>query len=149
MKFCLTEAGMCEEAARIEPFRYIQQNGLERILEKVRSGVKVIIEHVERHKVVYRIGALTLIVLLGGIDAVSAAAEGSIDDNAGKLYYKLIGIGKWIILIKGGFDTLSATVQGDFVAARKSGLAYMLVYVILLGLPWAFNQIELLFNEVT
>jgi hypothetical protein len=149
MKFCLTDAGMCEAIAfpRVDSFQQI--NHIERILEKVRSGVKIIVDHVERHKVVYRIGALTLIVLLGGVDMVSAAAEGTIDENAGKLYYKLIGIGKWIILIKGGFDTLSATVQGDFPAARKSGLAYMLVYVILLGLPWAFNQIELLFNEVT
>jgi hypothetical protein len=91
---------------------------------------------------------MTLVMMIG-FDVTAFASESSIDANAGKLYHKLIGIGKWIVLMKGGFDTLSATVQGDFPAARKSGLAYMLVYVILLGLPWAFNQIELLFNEVT
>jgi hypothetical protein len=144
---------MCEAASSLtmEPFRYIQQNGnhhIEHILEKVRSGAKIVVEHIERHKVIYRIGAMTLVMMIG-FDVTAFAAESSIDANAGKLYHKLIGIGKWIVLMKGAFDTISHTVQGDFVAARKAGLAYMLVYVILLGLPWAFDQIEGLFEEMT
>ncbi|CAM3526917.1 hypothetical protein PALU110988_27435 [Paenibacillus lupini] len=149
MKFCLTDAGMCEIAPL--PYKLYcnkKNNHIERILEKVRSGVEIIVEHVERHKVVYRIGAMTLVMLIG-LDVTAFAADSSIDENAGKLYHKLIGIGKWIVLMKGAFDTISHTVQGDFVAARKAGLAYMLVYVILLGLPWAFDQIEGLFEEMT
>lgn len=113
-----------------------------------------IIEHVSRHKVIYRIGALTLTMLFaGGLDVLAeplnvVGDSTGIDSAAEKIYTKLVRIGKWIIIIKGAFDTISHTVQGDFVSARKSGLSYMLVYVILLGLPWAFKQIEGLFDEV-
>lgn len=134
------------------------------LADRIRAGATVIVEHVERHKLIYRIGAITLTVLLGagGLESVfadpgvtssissTAAIGGSgLDVGAHRIYTKLVGIGKWIIIIKGAFDTISSTVQGDFVAARKSGLAYMLVYIILLGLPWAFGQIETLFEGMT
>ncbi|ACT00241.1 hypothetical protein [Paenibacillus sp. JDR-2] len=148
MKFCLTEAGMCEIVPLPHNYSCNQINHIERFLEKVKAGARIIVEHIDRHKVIYRIGAMTLVLLIG-LDVTAFAADASIDANAGKLYHKLIGIGKWVVLIKGAFDTISSTVQGDFVQARKSGLAYLLVYVILLGLPWAFNQVEVLFEEVT
>lgn len=121
---------------------------------RLRNGINVVIEHVSRHKVIYRIGALTLTMLFaGGLDVLAEPLNvvgdaTGIDAGAEKIYKKLVRIGKWIIIIKGAFDTISHTVQGDFVSARKSGLSYMLVYVILLGLPWAFKQIEGLFDEV-
>jgi hypothetical protein len=121
---------------------------------KQKSGIRVIAEHISRHKVIYRIGALTLTMLFAGglevlAEPLNAVGDATgIDAGAEKIYKKLVRIGKWIIIIKGAFDTISHTVQGDFVAARKSGLSYMLVYVILLGLPWAFKQIEGLFDEV-
>lgn len=113
-----------------------------------------IVEHISRHKVIYRIGAITLTMLFAsGLEAFAeplnvVGDSTGIDSAAEKIYTKLVRIGKWIIIIKGAFDTISHTVQGDFVSARKSGLSYMLVYVILLGLPWAFKQIEGLFDEV-
>jgi hypothetical protein len=119
--------------------------------EPRRSKWGAIVEHVSRHKVIYRIGALTLTMLFaGGLDVLAeplnvVGDSTGIDAGAEKIYTKLVRIGKWIIIIKGAFDTISHTVQGDFASARKSGLSYMLVYVILLGLPWAFKQIEGLF----
>ncbi|ASS64698.1 hypothetical protein [Paenibacillus sp. RUD330] len=121
------------------------------LMERLQAGAKIVVEHVERHKLIYRVGAVTIMVLLGagGLDQVFAASDASglgLDVGAQKLYHKLISIGKWVIIIKGAFDTIQATVQGDFVQARKSGLAYLMVYAILLGLPWAFGQVELLFE---
>lgn len=121
------------------------------LIERLQTGATIVVEHIERHKLIYRIGAITIMVLLGagGLDQVFAASDASglgLDVGAQKLYHKLISIGKWVIIIKGAFDTIQATVQGDFVQARKSGLAYLMVYAILLGLPWAFGQVELLFE---
>ncbi|MFD2703802.1 hypothetical protein ACFSVM_25565 [Paenibacillus shunpengii] len=108
-----------------------------------------ILEHIDRHKAIYRIGVITLTILLGlgSAEVMAAAVEAStLDVGAERLYMKLVRIGKWVIIIKGAFDTITATVQGDFISARKSGLSYLLVYVILLGLPWAFGQVESLFE---
>lgn len=115
------------------------------------SIIRLIVEHIDRHKIVYRIGAITITLLLGmGVgEALAAATTTSttgIDVGAERLYMKLVRIGKWVIIIKGAFDTITATVQGDFITARKSALSYLLVYVILLGLPWGFNQVESLFE---
>lgn len=121
-----------------------------------RSKWAAIVEHVSKHKTIYRIGALTLTMIFAGgleafaapyVDGISAVGDSQgIDAGASRIYTKLVSVGKWVIIIKGAFDTISSTVQGDFIAARKSGLSYMLVYVILLGLPWAFKQIEGLFE---
>jgi hypothetical protein len=148
---------------RPAPLALLPEPARQAIVDRLRAGATIIIRHIERHKLIYRIGAITLTVLLGagGLEHVfadpgiaSSISSGSgitlggsgLDVGAHRLYARLVGIGKWIIIIKGAFDTISSTVQGDFVAARKSGLAYMLVYVILLGLPWAFGQIEVLFQ---
>jgi hypothetical protein len=127
------------------------------LFDKIKTGIEVVVKHIDRHKRIYQIGALTLTVLLGaGVEtafagdpsvAITTVGGGSgIDVGAHRLYARLVSIGKWVIIIKGAFDTISHTVQGDFVQARKSGLSYLIVYVILLGLPWAFNQIEVLFE---
>lgn len=121
------------------------------LVERLQAGAAMVVEHIDRHKLLYRVGAITFMVMLGagGLDQVFAASDASglgLDAGAQKLYHKLISIGKWVIIIKGAFDTIQATVQGDFVQARKSGLAYLMVYAILLGLPWAFGQVEQLFE---
>lgn len=110
-----------------------------------------ILRHIDRHKVVYRIGTVTLTLLLGfGVGEAMAAGATSTGIDAGGelLYMKLVRIGKWVILIKGAFDAITATVQGDFISARKTALSYILLYVILLGLPWGFNQVETLFEGI-
>ncbi|MGM0882576.1 MAG: hypothetical protein ACQEXQ_16235 [Bacillota bacterium] len=154
MTFHLTAAGMREVVPTASFPVVIPSTDSGRVLlERLKAGAKVVVEHIERNKVAYRIGATTLIVLFaGGLDIIAHAAAAvdpstaSIDEGARKIYRKLISVGKWVIIIKGGFDTINSTVQGDFIQARKSFLAYLLVYIILLGLPWAFGQVEILFE---
>lgn len=150
MKFCLTSTGMCEVISVAAPNSIIEASSF---VERIKAGAKIVVEHIERNKIAYRIGATTLIVMFaGGLNIVAHAAAAvdpstaSIDEGARMIYKKLISVGKWVIIIKGGFDAISATVQGDFIQARKSVLAYLLIYLILLGLPWAFGQVELLFE---
>lgn len=120
------------------------------LIERLQAGATIVVEHVERHKLIYRVGAITIMVLLGagGLEhAFASVGDGSgLDVGAQRFYHKLVSIGKWVIIIKAAFDCISNTVQGDFVAARKSALAFILVYGILLGLPWAFGQVETIFE---
>jgi len=115
---------------------------------KPKTAAEIVVEHVSRHKIIYRAAGITLTLLLVG-DVVHAHAAGmdGIDAKAEKMYEKLARIGKWVIIGKGAFDAIGSTVQGDFIAARKSALGYLMVYLIVLGLPWAFGQIEDLFQE--
>ncbi|HSH53127.1 MAG TPA: hypothetical protein VK982_15490 [Bacteroidales bacterium] len=75
-------------------------------------------------------------------------AATSLDQSARQVYSRLLSIGKWIIIIKGAIDTINHSVKGDFDTAKKSFLSYLVVYLILNGLPWAFNEVDKLFSEL-
>lgn len=133
---------------------------LDQIVMKLRKYATVLRTHFSKHKAIYRIGAATVIILLAtatGVSAsptdittsiVSGSPASDIDSTVSVLYKEILKVGKWAIIIKGAFDTVSNTIQGDFVAARKNAFAYILIYVILLGLPWAFEKIEDVFQGV-
>lgn len=97
---------------------------------------------------VVRCAGLT-IVLLAGLPDVSFAAGGSgIDAGANKIYRKLLNVGKWVIIIKGGIETIKNVSEGDFGTAKKNFLGYMITYAILWALPWGMKQIDELFSEL-
>jgi hypothetical protein len=76
-----------------------------------------------------------------------ALADTPIDEKASELYFgKFIGIAKWIIIGKGGWDTMHKMLQEDFVGAKKCVLQYLIIFAILLGLPSALTQVENLFG---
>lgn len=87
-------------------------------------------------------------VLLTALPDVSFAQGTGIDVGAKKLYVRLIGVGKWVIIVKGGIDTIKAVAEGDFQAGKKNFLGYVLTYAILWALPWAFGEVEKLFTEM-
>jgi hypothetical protein len=97
-------------------------------------------------KGVTKAAVLTGVVFLGSYDFVGAA--GGIDIQARQLYSKLLLIGKWIIIIKGAIDTINNVVQGDFGTAKKSFLGYLIVYMILNGLPWAMDEVDTIFKQM-
>ncbi|HZG83815.1 hypothetical protein [Paenibacillus sp.] len=122
---------------------------------KPKTTVEIIVEHFDRNKIVYRVAGVTATLCLAGADlsfaadAVSAFApttQDAIDAKAEAIYRPLVGIGKWVIVFKGGLDTVTNMVQGDMISARKNFLGYLLVYVILLGLPWCLEQVEGIFE---
>lgn len=86
------------------------------------------------------------VVIFGAIPIISSADSG-IDIAARGIYKKLLSVGKWIIIIKGGIDTVNSVVQGDHASAKKSFLSYLVVYVILQGFPWAMDEIDRTFSE--
>lgn len=93
------------------------------------------------------VSGLTLVMLHTGFGG-SALAAGpvGIEQGAYQMYKKLLMIGKWIIIVKGGIDTINAMMQGDHGTAKRGFLTYLVVYLILNGLPWAMDQVDGLFK---
>lgn len=95
---------------------------------------------------VVKVAGLTLI-LVAVPQATFAAGGTGFERNAWSLYMKLLGIAKWVILFKAGIETVKAVADGDTDKARKSFIAHLVPFGILLGLPHAMNAVEDLFQE--
>lgn len=108
--------------------------------------------HYDKYKVVYRIGAVTLAVLVIGTADFSSIAEAAdisnIDAKANEVYKKLVKVGKWIIIGKGGVDTIKSISNGDAEGAKKYAFSYLMIFLLLLAMPWAYEMIEDLFEEL-
>src|SRR5690606_25778005 len=86
--------------------------------------------------------------LVFGIIDPASAATATLDEKAKDLYFKkFLGIDKWIIVGKGGWDTVNKTIKEDFDGAKKSFLQYLLVFGILYALPFGLDQVESVFSE--
>lgn len=103
--------------------------------------------HLKRHKVAYRIIGTTIFIFLVATDVAFAASTG-IDAGGRRIYAKILQIAKWTIIFKGGWGTISNTLSGDFETAKKSFLQYLMIYVILLGLPFALDEIDNVFKDI-
>lgn len=105
-----------------------------------------IVTHFRKYGKVYQVAGLTVIMITAPHFAL---ANTGIDVGAKKLYKELIGIGKWIIIFKGGFDILKYCGNGDFESAKKGFFGYLLTYLFLLGLPYLMDEVDNVFNGVT
>jgi hypothetical protein len=105
------------------------------------------VKHVKEHKVVYTIAGYTVVCLVGAPHFGLAAGGGTV--GAEKLYYQLCKVGKWIIIGKGGWETINSAVKSDYESAKKQFLSYLLIYVILLGLPYAMDKVDELFTGLS
>lgn len=94
-----------------------------------------------------KVAGLTGIIFIWLSDTSFAAGTG-IDVGADKVYKKLLGIGKWVIIFKGGIDTIKSVADGDLPAAKRNFLGYGVTYAILWGLPWMLKEIDKLFLEM-
>jgi hypothetical protein len=102
--------------------------------------------HFRKHAFTYKVVGSAATLLVTGVDVSFAAS--SIDAGASALYYELTGIGKWIIIFKGGFDTVKAVGAGDFDGAKKHFFSYLLVYLMLLGLPYGLDKVDQVFRDM-
>lgn len=69
-----------------------------------------------------------------------------IEAGARNLYTKVVGIGKWVIIIKGSIDCIQSVLNGDFQRAKQQFFGYLLCFGIMLALPWGLEQVEALFE---
>jgi hypothetical protein len=111
--------------------------------------------HFKKYGFVYKVAGISVILLAvgGTVSATSGAAvpvfaSGGIEVGAEKLYSKLLVIGKWVIIFKGGFDIIKNLTNGDMDSAKKGFMSYLLIYLLLFGLPWVMDEIEVLFQDL-
>jgi hypothetical protein len=108
--------------------------------------------HFKKYGTAYKIAGVTVILLMSAIPlgggSVTAFASSGIEAGAEKLYSKLLSVGKWIIIFKGGFDIIKNMASGDFDSAKKGFISYLVVYVFLFGLPWAMDEVDTIFKEL-
>jgi hypothetical protein len=105
------------------------------------------IKEIRRNRIykITLVSGLTLVMIASGTSVFAAGTLG-IEKGAYEMYKTLLMVGKWIIIVKGGIDTVNAMLQGDHAAAKRGFLTYLVVYLILNGLPWAMDQVDGLFD---
>lgn len=114
-------------------------------IEDNTSLIYKMIGHYQKNRKLYiNVFIITAGILIGSYDIVFA---GGIDSGGKRIYSKLIEVGKWVIIIKGGIDTIQKASQGDFDGSKRSFLSYLLIYTILWALPWGMNQIDEVFKD--
>jgi hypothetical protein len=96
---------------------------------------------------IVKVAGVTCVLFFGLPDASFAAGTG-IDAGATKIYAKLINVGKWVIIVKGGIDTIRSVAEGDVNTAKKNFLGYVVTYAILWALPWALGEVDKLFTNM-
>lgn len=102
--------------------------------------------HWQRHGFKYQVAGSAVILLVTGADISFAAS--AIDAKANVLYYKILDVGKWIIIFKGGIDTIKSVGAGDFDGAKKHFFSYLLVYLLLLAFPFGMDEVDKLFADL-
>lgn len=113
-----------------------------------------IMTHFEENQSIYISAGLTLLFVFGcGFDVASAAEHGytkGVIDREAKIVYKdLVDIGKWLIIGKGGWEVISSTLKNDSETAKRKFIGYLIAYVCLLGLPFAFDKVDSIFYRMS
>lgn len=101
--------------------------------------------HFKKHKVKYILGGTVLATQLMLPDFAFA---NSLDPAGQKLYGKIVNVGKWVIIVKGGISIIQNLLEGDSSSAKQSFLTYMMVYVTLLALPKGLDLIDDAFADL-
>lgn len=102
--------------------------------------------HVRKYGAVYlQVILVTLVMMFVAPHSVFAAGSG-LDEKGMTIYRKIIGLGKWVIIIKGGIDLIQTVSAGDFQTAKQHFMAYLLIYAALLALPWGLDQVDTAFS---
>jgi hypothetical protein len=104
--------------------------------------------HIVKNKSFYiTVGGATVFFLFCWFDFASAAGQMDIDSKGESIYKRIVlGAGKWVVIFKGAFDIVQSATAGDLQSVKVKLIGYLLVFVTLLGLPWAFKEIEGLFS---
>lgn len=82
------------------------------------------------------------------ITASSSLNSSSIDAKGKMLYRKVLNVGKWLIIIKGGWEIIASTVKSDFDKVKKVMVQYLIAYGCLWLFPFVLDEIENFFNTM-
>lgn len=111
--------------------------------KRKKPVIKIVAEHLDRNRIAYTVAGIGVtMVLTGGVDHTLAAGLGSLDAKAEAMYKKLLEIAKWVIVVKGSFDSITDLFNNDFQSAKKKIIQYGLMYLLLRGLPWLLKLVD-------
>lgn len=95
------------------------------------------------------------VILLGMVLFVTLSPHGSVfaavggPDNIARLGVRFWGfvkiIAKWTCIISGGLEVLKNLNSGDVKGIWKVALKYVVAYCVIVGLPWAFDEVDKVF----
>jgi len=105
-----------------------------------KNSIKI---HLKKHWIKYLQGGLMIGYFIL-IDSSIALGAKSIEDTSDQFYRKVLGLGRAVILIKGGLEIVQHSLAGDFQASKKTALSYFGMYALLLLLPYGLDQIDAL-----
>lgn len=94
-------------------------------------------------------GLFTSLVLTSAVyfNLDTTVYASNLTDKAEGFYFgTFMNIAKWVIVIKGGWDIIAKTLKEDFEGAKKSIVQYVVVFAVLMGLPWALEMVEEIFT---
>lgn len=101
-------------------------------------------DHFKKH---WKLYAQVGVIAAGSILLDPTTAFASIDSGGARIHSKLVGVGKWVVIIKGTIDSIQSVLNGDITTAKKQVLGYLLCFAIMFGLPWGLNEIEGTFKQ--
>lgn len=105
-----------------------------------------IIKHFKDNKRIYL--RLLIITLIYVLNSNTAFADSAIDKKGKYIYKKIVNVGKWFIIGKGGFDIIQSASEGDTSSVKKKLFTYIFIYAALLILPWGLDQVDSVFNDM-
>jgi hypothetical protein len=73
-------------------------------------------------------------------------AFASIEAGGYALYLKVLAVGKWVIIIKGTIDIIQTILKGNYFEGKRIFLGYLLCYAAIAILPWALEEVEVIFK---
>lgn len=120
------------------------------------TNAQKVVLHFKKNKHVYiRVGLMATSLCLSvfhpalaatptALDVAQNVANGNwdIDKQGYEIYRQLLGIGKWVIVVKGGWDVVRSTLSNDYDKAKKGFISYVLAYIFLLILPELMNRAD-------
>ena len=69
-----------------------------------------------------------------------------IEAGGRRIHGTIVGVGKWVIIIKGSIDCIQSVLNGDIGKAKQQFFGYLLCFGIMLALPWGLDEVEALFR---
>lgn len=91
---------------------------------------------------------ITQIAIASALILIPVAVEAAIGIEAGgrRIHGTIVGVGKWVIVVKGSIDCIQSVLNGDVAKAKQQFFGYLLCFGIMLALPWALDEVEGLFQ---
>ena len=111
---------------------------------RATSGKKVFNRRARRIlRALLKAGFISAVITFVPLPAEAALG---IESGAMRIYSSIVSLGKWVIIIKGTIDCIQSVLGGDFASAKRQFFGYIMCFAIMLGLPWAMNEVEAMFK---